>query len=334
MKSIIYAVLAIWILSTIPTAMSQTGNSQAVVNLMIDVSAPLNPADEQSEVDRDNIKNIYNSMIKENIPSTWFLTQDVASSETALYLTQLGLYGDIEFGISGNHSGEKLSSQPYSKQLAILEGSKKYASAAHVCGKNEKAITGFKPQSFDQNQDTYKALDAMGMQYDAGFQSGILYAPGHENDVWPYLVEGHTFYAVPMSTYTLSDKRMVLSDSYFKESGLNGSQWYDALAAKLNETRSIDEPLVISLTTSISGLGDYLAALKKFIAYARSEDASFVNTSQLVDMGSAGVHNLSALPVRINGSTGCRVCDQSKNNNISNAPLTISLNMSNMSQLM
>jgi hypothetical protein len=313
MKKIICSVLILCILAIIPTGMSQQEISKPIVNLMIDVTGSLHPTEEQATTYREDIKNIYNSMIKEDIPSTMFFTQDVSSSQISLYLTQIGLYGDIEFGMSSNHSGEKLSSKPYSEQLAILQSSKKYADTCHVCGKNEKPILGFKPQSFDQNEDTYKALDEIGLEYDAGFQAGILYAPGHENDVWPYLVEGHKFYAVPVSTYTLSGKKVPLQDSYFKDNGLSATQWYDALVGKFDEIQGKDEPLVFSITTSISGSGDYLDALKRFLSYATSNDASFVNTKQLVDMAKAGVHDVSSLPAT-NASAGCLTCEKPQNN--------------------
>ena len=326
-------------MAAVPEGMSQQESSQ-VVNLMIDVSGSATPTEEQSADDRDNIANVYNSMIKDKIPSTMFLTQDVSASSLVLYLTQLGLYGNIEFGMAGNHSDEKLSTMPYKDQRAILESSYSYASAAHVCGKNEKPIRGFKPMSFDQNEDTYKALDDLGIEYNAGFQAGIIYAPGHEDDVWPYPVDGHDFYAVPISSYTVSDSLMPLQDSYFKDMGLGADEWYDALAAKFNEIKGQDEPLVISLTTSISGNGDYLDALKRFIELAKSENAAFVNTTQLVDMTRAGVDRVSAIPVRTSDSAACPECEEKKsagidddmnigNASASNETITIFVDMYN-----
>lgn len=331
---IIYLVLALFALVSIQTAMSQQESYKQIVNLMVDVTGSSHPTEEQSAVDRDNIANVYNAMIKDKIPSTWFLTQDVSSSQIVLYLTQLGLYGNIEFGIAGNHSDERLSTLPYSEQLALLESSKRFASAAHVCGKNVKDILGFKPLSFDQNQDTYKALDDIGIQYNAGFQSGILYAPGHENDVWPYPVEGHNFYAVPISNYVISGEKVALQDGSFKEGGLGASQWYDALEAKFNEASKKKDPLVVSLTTSISGSGDYLDAFKKFIEYAKSKNASFVNSTQLVDMAKARVSSVSTIPATTNVSTRCLTCDQNRNSqteneSISNEAITIFVDMYN-----
>lgn len=334
-------VLCLCILATVATGMSQQESSQ-IVNLMVDVSGSLSPNEEQSIDDRNNIANVYNAMIKDRIPSTMFLTQDVSASHLVLYLTQLGLYGDIEFGMAGNHSDEKLSTMPYQEQMAILESSKRFASAAHVCGKNEKPILGYRPMSYDQNKDTYRALDDLGIEYNAGFQAGIIYTPGHEDDVWPYPVEGHNFYAVPTSSYEISGRLMPLQDSYFKDNGLGADRWYNALAAKFNETKGKDEPLVISLTTSISGNGDYLDALKKFLAFAKSENAIFVNTTQLVDMAKAGVHSVSAIPVRTSSSATCPACDKRKsigndmitsnNTSTSNETITIFVDMYNTSQ--
>ena len=59
------------------------------------------------------------------------------------------------------------------------------------------------PPLFDQNEDTYKVMDDLGIKYDAGFQEGIIYAPGHENDVWPYNVEGYGFYAVGQHVHSI-----------------------------------------------------------------------------------------------------------------------------------
>ena len=78
--------------------------------------------------------------------------------------------------------------------------------------------------------------------------------------------------------------------------GLGADEWYDALAAKFNEIKGQDEPLVISLTTSISGNGDYLDALKRFIELAKSENAAFVNTCLLYTSPSPRDRTRSRMP--------------------------------------
>lgn len=289
-------------MAAIPVGTSQEESSHPIVNLVVDVSATSPASQEQAMAERENLKNIYNALL--GTPSTMFLTKNVSSSQIALYITQLGLYGNFEFGMSGNDSDEKLSSMSYEDQKAILKSSKEYAESCHVCGENSMPILGFRPQSYDQDQDTYRVLDEMGIEYNVGFQSGLIFEPGHDQDVWPYTVEGYNFYAVPVSTYNLSGEKLVLQDSYFKEDGLSGSQWYDALVGKLSEIQGKDEPLVIVLTAPVSGSGDYLDALNNFIAYAKSKNASFVTSKQLVDMAKLGVRDVSALP----GVPECKTC--------------------------
>jgi hypothetical protein len=76
-------------------------------------------------------------------------------------------------------------------------------------------------------------------------------------------------------------------------------------------TEGKDEPMVVSLTTSVSGSGDYLDALNKFLDYAISKKASFVTTAQLVDMAKTGVRDVSELPTNAT-SEGCSTCGQNQ----------------------
>ena len=161
---------------------------------------------------------------------------------------------------------------------------------AKICGTNEIKVKGFMPQSFEQNEDTYKALDELGFEYNAGFQEGILYAPGHEEDVWPYKVDNHKFYAVPVSTYMFSGELVPLYDRYAKDSGISASQWKDMLIGKFNEISGKDEPMVISLSSPVSGSGEYLEAFKEFMSFASSKNAQFVVTRDLVNMSRTGIH--------------------------------------------
>jgi hypothetical protein len=147
---------------------------------------------------------------------------------------------------------------------------------------------GFMPPSFNQNEDTYKALEDLNIEYDAGFQAGIIFAPGHEQDVWPYKIEGYDLYAVPISNSEISGGKIPLDDKNASENGLTSSQWYDLLVAKLDDAASKREPVVISLSTSVSGAGEYLDALRNFINYAQSKDATFVSSYELVTFSRTG----------------------------------------------
>ena len=157
------------------------------------------------------------------------------------------------------------------------------------------------------------------MLYDAGFQAGVLYLPGHEKDTWPYRINGLNIYAVPISTYNLSGEPMVLSDYVAKdEKKLSGSQWYDVLTSKFNESAKNGDPVVVVFDNQVTGRdADYLNAYLKFINYALSKNAKFVTTKELVDISKAGkkvVGSSGTTSATSNTSKpGCTVCDTVKN---------------------
>ncbi len=111
----------------------------------------------------------------------------------------------------------------------------------------------------------------------------MIFAPGHQDD-------GHSNWRTTISTLsplapmTSPARWWPLQDRYFNESGLSSAQWYDALEAKFNDAKASDEPMVVILTKSISGNGDYFEAFKKFLDFATSNDATFVTTMDLVNM--------------------------------------------------
>jgi hypothetical protein len=299
------------VLMIIMPGTAQSSDKSTIIGLMIDAQNPPGATEEQAALAQKNLENIYNKINQSGLVGTIFSTQDALNSSIDLRLTYIGAYSDFELGMSGVHSNENISTLSYADQKAALEKSKMWVEQAKICGQNNVIVYGFMPQSFNQNEDTYKVLDDIGIQYDTGYQAGLLYEPRHQNDVWPYLVEGHKFYAVPVSTYDLSGKKVVLQDSYFKDNGMSASQWYDAIASKFEQIQGKDEPMVISLNTSVSGSGDYLDALKKFMDYATVKNAKFVTTNQLVQMAKTGVRDVSALPaIEATSAANCPTCSQ------------------------
>jgi hypothetical protein len=290
---------------------SQSSNETTLVNLMIKSGMPASTTEEEVNAEVLNLSNMYNAINEKGLVATIFPTQDVAKTYGNLLLTRIGSDSEFELAMTGNHSHEMLSTMSFVEQSLMLKRSKQYVESCKICGQNEINVTGFMPQSFDQNEDTYKVLDGLGIQYNAGFQAGLLFAPGHEKDVWPYKLEGRSFYAVPVSTYTLSDKKIVLQDSYFKDNGLAADQWYDALAGKFDEVQGKDEPLVIVLTTSVSGSGEYLDSLERFMDYALSKNARFVTTENLVTLAKTTSHNVSLLQTNV--TKECLTCNQDEN---------------------
>jgi len=283
MKETIFISILACILIMLPMGSAQAAD-KSVIGLMIDADIPASPSEEQFSETAQLLHDIYLQINNRDLAATFFATQDMIQSYGRMRLTYIGSNPDFELAMSGGSSDEKLSAKSYSEQKTILQESFRRAVSCKVCGKNEIAIWGFMPPSFDQNEDTYKVLDELGIQYDAGFQAGVMYAPGHQDDVWPYKMEGHDFYAVPVSTYDLSGQKVPLQDSYFNESGLSSSQWYDALITKFNESQGKDEPMVIIMTKSVSGKGDYFETFKKFLDFATTKGATFMTIKDLVNM--------------------------------------------------
>jgi len=267
--------------------------SSDVVNLAVSMDLPSDATSDQVNASKAELLNIFNAASVHKLDWTIFVTReaaDKAGNSLATFFTGMGgISGEIELGITGD-ANEMLSSKSYSEQKAMLEETKTFTEDCKICGVNEVKISGFMPESFDQNEDTYKVIDDLGIEYNAGFQAGIISLPGHEADVWPYKIENHKFYAVPISTYMLSGELVPLDDSYAKDNGISSSQWKDMLIGKLDEISGKDEPMVISLSTSISGSGEYLDALEEFMAYASSAGAQFVLTRDLVEMSKTGIH--------------------------------------------
>lgn len=285
-------------------------DSNPVVALMINVDVPASPSEAQIRETEINLHKMYNEIRSRDQTATLFLNQDATSSRIRLTLAQYTVLSNMEFAVSGRHSNDSLSSLSRSKQKEVIKKSIDIARASKVCGLTEVNVLGFFPPGFDQNEDTYSAIDELGFTYDAGFQAGIIYAPGHEDDLWPYQVEGYDFYALPISTINLSGKKMPLYDIDMQKSGIRASDWNNYLVAKLDEVSGKDEPEVILLSTSVSSNGEYLDALKDFLDYAKSMNATFVNARDLISISTG-----SSLDQE--DSEFCKTCGQNQGEGIS-----------------
>ena len=317
--------VALILLLALPGGALGSENS-AVVSVMIDVNSFPSPNPEQVNITHESLINLTNAIDAKRLNVTYFLSGDAIPVER-LYLTYLGELPRRELAMGGMNANERLESMSSSRQKEQLEKMKKYVKACHVCGGKTIDPKGFKPQSFSQNEDTYKILESIGIVYDAGFSAGLQYMPDHENDTWPYLIGDHNLYAVPVSSYNLSNEMVYLSDRYLKEEKeLSGSQWYDLLISKFDETSKNGDPMVVVFDNLISGHdAEFLDTYKKFIDYATSKNATFVTTMDLVNMSIAG--NPAILdqvpvgkPIETNDvPSNCTICDTLKNFTIENA---------------
>ena len=293
-------------------------DNPVVVNLMIDINAPPTPTSVEEQIVFDSIVNLTNGIGPKGLNVTLFPIGEAIPSQR-LRITYLANSSNYEVAMGGMIKDEKIGSNSSSDQKALLGEMKRYVEACHICSGKETKPVGFKPQSFDQNADTYQILNQMGMLYDAGFKAGVLYLPDHENDTWPYRMNNQNVYAVPVSTYALHGDRILLSDRIAKEEEkLSGSQWHDILVSKFEESAKKGDPVVLIFDNQITGRdADYLEAYLNFIDYARSKNATFVTTSELVKMSKAKkpVSTSSGMAAATSNTveSGCIACDALEN---------------------
>jgi hypothetical protein len=298
---------------------SLSKDSSVIVNTMIDVNSYANPSPDQINETHKSLIKLVNGIDAKRLNATYYLSGDAVQTER-LYLTYLGELPRRELAMGGNSIGEKLESMSSVKQDELLARMKKIVKACHVCGGKTIEPKGFRPQSYSQNEDTFKILDKMGIVYDAGFKAGILYQPGHENDNWPYRIDNHNLIAVPISSYNISGEQIYLSDRYIKEEKkLSGSQWYDILTGKFDESAKTGNPMVVVFDNLISGKDtEYLDAYLRFIKFATSRNATFVTTIELVNMSISrnptnAIQSSAIETVSNTTTTKCVVCETLKN---------------------
>lgn len=271
----------------------------ATVNVMI--GAELDPGsiemtdDEMWNLEVDSMVQMLNEIDPLGLNVTIFVTGDYVSKIAGeamykLYVTRIGSKMNHEMAMYGMNTGEELGPMPYGEQYPAMREAKRLVESAYICEGRSIEVKGFLPQSFSQSETTYGILDKIGIVYDAGYQAGLIYEPGHESDAWPYQVEGHNFSAVPISTHVLSGELVPLSDRYAKENlDLSGADWGDLLTSEFDECVESGDPMVVLFTNVITGQDEgYMEAYRNFIDYANSKDASFVSTLELVETSKAG----------------------------------------------
>ncbi|MFB3763658.1 MAG: hypothetical protein ACE14P_00250 [Methanotrichaceae archaeon] len=313
--------LSVYLLGGVGFSLSK--ENPVVVNLMLDADINHAPTPDQVKIAGSSLINLTNEIDPRGLNTTIFVTGDIVSAYR-LGITLQGTMSNHELALHGNVTDEKLSSMSDADQEALLTKAKDLLYHCYVCGGKHVDIKGFRPQAFDQNNATFKVLEKLGIIYDAGFQEGIIYMPGHETDAWPYLIDGSNLTAVPASTYELSGERVYLYDRYVKENKkLSGAQWYDLLVKKFEESAKDGVPMVVIFSNLVSGNGDYLDAYRNFLDYATSKEANFVTTMQLVNMAAVkggkppALISQSSNAEKINTSEtgvikGCPTCDQTK----------------------
>ena len=271
-------------------------NHSVVVNLILEADlVPINSSSEQNSA-QELIGNLLYAIDVNKLNITILVRNETAAGAYSRPLiANLGVKANHEMTLAS--SRQDLGSLPLSEQVGLIKSWKKNLEDTKFCvgsyGATKVNVNGFRSQYLPGN-DTLKALQDNGFLYDAGFQAGLVYMPGHENGTWPYLIQGTNVYAVPVSSALTNGKLISLQDRKAKEMGMWASQWYNLLKNRFDDASRSDEPMVIVFSSSNSASGEYFNAYNSFIEYAINNNAAFVTTTELVDMTRSGQKHIMA----------------------------------------
>ena len=275
-RMLFFAGLAI-LMAQLLFAGASAQNGTGVLNLIIKMEqSPL--AEGKSQVEKENLEmnstiNLLNEADSKGHVVSISVTGDIANKVYPLYVTMLGSKENHELMMGGLSGGEELVS--FEDQDARLRKTKRYVEDDYICGGKQSKVAGYLPQPDSFNHSQYKILDDLGILYLVD-EKGL---PESQGKIVPYLVNGSAFYVVPVS----EGQACRMQDGSAKAAGLNGTQWYNQLVGKFDDSAGKGEPMVVVFTNTVSGSDEYLDAYKKFVEYAASKGASFVTTKELVE---------------------------------------------------
>lgn len=242
-----------------------------VVNLQIDAELE----------DVSGLARVTNELLGRNITATVYLTADYANGN-AMKIRELYQAG-FEIALHGKSSGEQLATMTYEEQLTLLTNAKRAVEGCQPCG-TYVPISGFRPQYFSHNEDTFTILDDLGFTYNSGFKAGMIPLEGYENEMVPFAIAGHDFYGVPISvvdgTY-LCDMACLMADE------MTGEQFGELLQAGVEQAGERDEPLVVLLHGWLVGDEEKYGYWQPFIDMLDTlteSGSTFVTTQELVEL--------------------------------------------------
>ena len=233
--------------------------------------------------DTQGLNRIVEAFQDRDLTTTIYVTAEYARShQWSIY--DLFLDG-FEIALHGYSSGEELTLLSYEDQRDLLTQALYTLEGCQPCG-TYKAVKGFRPQSFLQNEDTYRILDELGVVHNSGFKAGELYVAGHQQDTVPYPVEGHDFYAVPVTVVEYGGKSIHLCDiACAFDEAMSGNEWAEALQMGLDQANDKQVPLVIIVHgwhTGDTGRYDYWQPFVDFLDDVAAQGGRLITTQELV----------------------------------------------------
>jgi peptidoglycan/xylan/chitin deacetylase (PgdA/CDA1 family) len=251
-------------------------STKPVINIQID-----------GEYTNENrLTRLVNELTKRGIDATVYVSTMFVNDfrDVVKDIANLG----FEIAMHGYKTGEILESLDPQEQENRVKSTYIALQGCLFCEKSPIMILGFRPQYFSQNEITYKILDELGIFYDSGFIESMSYLPGFENYSKPYRVDGHKFYAVPISSYyyePIKDRVYLCDMSIKNKYKLNATQWLDILEKRLEISIKTGDPMVIIIHDLITGLDDtYFNTFIKFLDDIKEKEIKTVSTAELVSI--------------------------------------------------
>jgi hypothetical protein len=171
------------------------------------------------------------------------------------------------------------------------------------------AIEGFRCTRFDENEDTYEILDALGFVYNLGFVAHTGQClPGMVDETLPYRVAEYDFWAVPMHSVYLEGEWVAFCDNPLM-SHIEPAEWGALLKSELDRMDALGHPLLLEVHPYNTGADDEkFAAFEDFLDYAIEQNARFITIAELVEWTQQQASETSDGTQGPTGGSGCS-CD-------------------------
>lgn len=243
-------------------------DQKAQLALILDISAP--PVGDEREYVINYTTNILNILDPMDINFTILTTGDLAAdNEYTLFVTRIGARANHEMAMNGPGGGNL--------SMGDIRKSKREVENCYICGTEKKSVVGYRP-SERINESDFAIFESLGIRYI--IDDGMFFSA---NASRPYQLDNTTIYVVPVTVVVSDSEPIMLSDRRAAGMNMSGDEWYTLLSKGMDDAMNRGEPLVVLITSYISGSGDYMDALEKFIGDASERGMSFVTVNDLVE---------------------------------------------------
>lgn len=243
-------------------------DQKAQLALILDISAP--PVGDEREYVINYTTNILNILDPMDINFTILTTGDLAAdNEYTLFVTRIGARANHEMAMNGPGGGNL--------SMGDIRKSKREVENCYICGTEKKSVVGYRP-SERINESDFVIFESLGIRYI--IDDGMFFSA---NASRPYQLDNTTIYVVPVTVVVSDSEPIMLSDRRAAGMNMSGDEWYTLLSKGMDDAMNRGEPLVVLITSYISGSGDYMDALEKFIGDASERGMSFVTVNDLVE---------------------------------------------------